>query len=823
MSVWKSSLVAGIVLSAHSSAVPEGSGCVGDCAVGKGHLALDEMSMLAFRRQVLPQAIQQPEAPALLELGGGKCWGSDDTCEPNTCCKGVKFTTGKTLPCPSSEPTFRGCEVNDEGEIVDALLNAMTRTEKYRMLRGVGWQNNSWNTLDGYYIGNSGAQERFGIPSLNMQDNGQGFRTVTKDIIEQVTGWPCTLAITSSWSEEDTELWAEALGKEFRAKGANVILGPGVNVHRVARGGRNAEYNSGESPYLGKRLTPPYVQGVQSQSVLAVMKHFIGNNQETNRGSVDAIIDERTLWEVYYPPFKAAVDAGAASAMCSYNKINGKHACGNSENLIKDLKGTMGFEGFVMSDWWALHSFAAEDGVDQEMPGTFTPSIEAFFTDKNLDTLSDAKIDDMTRRQLVMMLRYGLFENPVCQPPDCDQELYRAVATSPQHKQLNLRLATNAVTLLKNEAKVLPLSKKHSTKIALIGPACDAKQDVDRQLDDWMAGSYYNIGGSGRVIAGNVTTILAGVKAKCAEDGAGCVVQAYNGTDVKEALAFVKASAPSVVLICGGAMSTEGKDRDSLSVDNEDLLTGVAKGVADVPVVALTMVPAQTLMPWADDVHGALNVFLAGTYTGDAFASALFGDSNPSAKLPVTMPKSEADTILPCEGATCEYSEKLMVGFPAYQGKEVAFPFGHGLSYTTFTYSSLQAVVTASADGAVSGDLPSDCFATLVCISATVANKGSVSGVEVAQLYVEFPESAGEPPLLLKGFVRTQELPPGGEVKVTFPLYHSDLQVYAGRSEGWKSVDGLFKFYVGSSSRDIRLSGELELSDHEGPSPQWAP
>jgi len=805
MAMWKQGLLVGIVLSTRAAAVPLDDACEGGCASASSS---DELSMLAFNGRMMriardlsadPQDDDDPLSAS------GRCWTSGDSCSPNTCCKGVPFTVNKTFPCDSSSPDFAGCEVNNEKEIIAALLHAMTKAEKYRMLRGVGWTNGTFDTEPGYYVGNSGAHERFAIPNLNMQDNGNGFRTMSKELIPEVTGWPCALAISSSWSEEDTERWAVALGKEFRAKGANVILGPGVNVHRVARGGRNAEYNSGESPYLGARLTPPYVQGVQSEQVLAVMKHFIGNSQETNRNSVDSIIDERTLWEVYYPPFIAAVDAGVASAMCSYNKINGEHACGNSQNLVEDLKKTMQFDGFVMSDWWALHRFAAEDGVDQEMPGDFTPYNQAWFTDENLDTLSDEKINDMVQRQLVMMYRYGLVENPVCQPPHCDYEIYKAVATSPAHQQLNLELATKAVTLLKNDHGVLPLSKASSTKIALVGPACNAQQPVDEQLQNWMAGSYYNIGGSGRVIADNVTTILAGITAKCAEQGAGCTAHSYNGTDVEAALAFVKATSPSVVLICGGATASEGKDRDSLSVDDEAFLTSVAAGLADVPVVALTMVPAQTLMPWIDDCAGALNTFFAGTYTGDAFASAIFGDSNPSAKLPVTMPKSEADTILPCVEERCEYTEKLMVGFPAYEGKEVNFCFGHGLSYTTFAYAELE-LVRSGDDG-----LPRACLGSAVCVSATVKNSGTVPGVEVAQLYLEFPSSAGEPPKLLRGFVRTEELQPGAAVKVSFPVYHSDLQVYAGRSKGWQSVDGLFKFHVGSSSRDIRLTGELQL------------
>jgi len=791
MSPLTRALLAGTVL--NSQALASSRGCDdGACE------AVDSSSLLSINRDLAHRSLQHAAGG-----GHGKCPVSGVACSATGCCPGVKFTLDKTFPCPTAAADFHGCEVNSEQEIVDGLLEKMTRAEKYRMLRGVGWKEGSWDTMPGYYIGNSGAglQEEYGIPNLNMQDNGQGFRTVTEDIIDQVTGWPVTLAISSSWSEADTERWAVALGQEFRKKGANVILGPGVNVHRVARGGRNAEYNSGESPYLGARLTPPYVRGVQSQQVLAVMKHFILNSQETNRDTVNSIVDNRTMWEVYYPPFEAAVKAGCGAAMCSYNVVNGVHACGNKQALVHDLKGSMGFEGFVQSDWWALHSFAAEDGVDQEMPGDSTPGNEKYFTDENLGTLSEEKINDMTRRQLVMIYRYRIFDKPLCQPPHCDEELYNAVATTPEHQELNKELATKAVTLLKNEGGLLPLKAKDDLKITLVGPACDAPQDVQRQLSDWMAGSYYNIGGSGRVIAGDVVTIFAGVKAKCSETDAKCTATLYSGTNVSAA---VQASENAdVVFICGGATSTEGGDRESLSVDDEAFLTEVAAALkTKLPVVALTMIPAQTLMPWIDNVEAALSVFLAGSYTGDAFAAAIFGCSNPSAKLPITIPKTEEDTILPCQEVECEYSEKLKVGLAAYEGKSVTFPFGHGLSYATFQYSSLHV------SKGCSPGLPKVCSGSVLCVLATIKNTGLVySGVEVAQLYLTYPESAGEPAKLLRGFVRTGDLKPHGHEEVAFPLFERDVSIYG--PSGWTMANGLFEIHVGASSRDLRLSSKF--------------
>mmetsp|Transcript_157640 Transcript_157640/g.502236 ORF Transcript_157640/g.502236 Transcript_157640/m.502236 type:complete len:506 (+) Transcript_157640:92-1609(+) len=473
---------------------------------GGGGCPSDDSSLLSLpiRRQ------QQLAATELVGVAADpaptvQCPGSASLCAGSQCCPGTSVTQQRTFPCPNAKADY-DLGAGNQTDLVAALLSAMTREEKHQFLRGTGWV--GWENEPSYYIGDAGLHERFGIPSLNMQDNGQGFRTVTEGIISEVTSWPSTLAAASSWSEAGTERWAIALGKEFKIKGANVILGPGLNVHRVALGGRNGEYVSGESPYFGARMAKPYVKGVQSQNVLAVAKHFALNNQETNRDSVNSVVDPRTLWEVYYPPFEAAVEAGAGSFMCGYNYVNGKHACGSSDILLKDLKQDMGFEGWVQSDWWALHSFAAMDGVDQEMPGDATPAAKLWFTDENLDTLSDAKVDNMVGRMLRPMLEYGLFEpgNHVCTPPDCSHELYEANATSPEHQELSKEMAIKAMLLLKNEDNVLPFTDQVK-KIALLGAACDAKQDVESQLLLWDNSSYYNIGGSGRVIAWDPVTI----------------------------------------------------------------------------------------------------------------------------------------------------------------------------------------------------------------------------------------------------------------------------------------------------------------------------
>ena len=233
------------------------------------------------------------------------------------------------------------------------LAKELNRTEIYGLVKGVGYPDWTWNPRPGLFVGNTAQIPSKGIPSLNLQDNGQGYRTFEPRQVPQVTAWPSTLGVAATWDRGLGRAWGEALGREFFLKGANVLLGPGLNVHRVARNGRNIEYLSGESGYLGAQLVTGYVEGVHSQHVLTVMKHFIANHQETIRSDVDAQVDNRTLFETYYPPFQGAIDAGCLATMCAYNLVNGKHACGNPETLEGHLKTNMQYKGWVMSDWWA--------------------------------------------------------------------------------------------------------------------------------------------------------------------------------------------------------------------------------------------------------------------------------------------------------------------------------------------------------------------------------------------------------------------------------------------------------------------------------------
>ena len=588
----------------------------------------------------------------------------------------------------------------------------MTMAEAAHLLKGIGWIKKQLQK--GYYVGSIPAIPRLGLPSINMQDSAAGFRTFDDQQVGQVTSWPCSLALAASWDAELTEAYAAALGREFRAKGANVVLGPSVNVHHVPYSGRNAEYLAGEEPSLGAVLAGAYVRGVQGEGVAAVVKHFVLNGQETRRHSQSSIVDPRTLWEVYYPPFVAAMEAGVASVMCSYNKVGGSYACGNDQILLRDLKQQMGFEGWVMSDWWAVHSTeAAKGGVDQEMPGTAGLSSgengAPFFGMKRLQN-AGADLKEMARRLLYGLFSAGALDGPICDVGGggCSDKLYRTIATSDAHQRLARKVAAESAVLLKNERRALPIAA--GAKVALLGPACDSRHTIMPSTSFWDDGDYYVIGGSGRVISDRARSLKQGL------EFAGVKVITSASREVDVALTAMRSA--DVAIVCGGASSREATDRQSLSVDQNEFIQAVANGhmQSDPPLVAAVFAPGSIHAPWHDRVDAMLTLFLAGCHTpwpphisrdafpskqahspspratclgeahGYAWADVLLGKVTPSGKLPVTFPLREEDVPRPCTLDNCTYSEKLNVGWRGLHSRPVAFPFGCAVGGRTCTW-----------------------------------------------------------------------------------------------------------------------------------------
>jgi beta-glucosidase len=708
--------------------------------------------------------------------------------------------------------------------LVDALLSEMTREEKHKFLRGTGWVN--YDIQLGYYIGNAAGGQRFGIPSLNMHDSGNGFNNI--DIteksfgnvsglnyqmpkeVEQVTSFPVALNLASTWSEDLSRRYGEAMGEEFRAKGANCLLGPAVEIHRVPRNGRNAEYLSGESPYLGARLVKPYIRGVQSKRMLASVKHFIANHQEKCRRESNSIVDARTRYEMYYPPFEAAIEADVAMQMCGYNQVNGIWNCGSKEVLVDDLRTSLGFKGWVQSDWWAFHSFeqGREGGVDQEMPGTETWTQKVQYTDEKLNSLTVADVDKSVRPQLDYMLKYGLFEpsDDTCQIGECHSKLYNSTVTDDARQALSQEMATKASVLLRTQGTLLPFGASIK-KIALLGSACDSRIDWEEAIKWGVEGaSYYHIGGSGRVVPKGVVTIFDGLKEECAKAERGCTIVTYFGDDV--ATAKTTAEGSDVAIMCGGVKSSEDMDRAHLKVDQHDFILAAATQLTMKKVV-LTMTAGTILMPWNDQVDGALTVFNPGKYAGNAFADVLFGVENPSAKSPIFYPTEEQYTTPPtAETSPCnmdnllqvEYTEKLCVAWHCVDAANILYPFGHGLSYTTFAYSNIALHTTDI--NAKCPNQDADKGAAVYCVTADVQNSGTRVGSEVAQLYMGFPDGLGEPPKLLRGFHRLEDIAVGATMTAQFPIYRRDLQTYNDNTavRAWQDHAGSYTFYVGSSA-----------------------
>lgn len=746
------------------------------------------------------------------------------------------------LPFP--ERTWMHDPKADPAQRAQELLAKMTEKEKVHYLHGSG----------SGYIGNVEANSRLGIPALKLNDGPQGFRDNAHE--GTTTSWPCALCIGASWDTQLANKWGSAMGIEFYQKGANVQLGPGMCIARVPRNGRNFEYISGEDPFLGYTMVQPVIKGIQSRGVVANAKHYVNNNQETHRTTVSSVVDERTEFEIYLPPFEGAVVADVGSVMCSYNKINGVWACENNVTLGY-LKDDLGFKGWVMSDWGATHSSSVNQGLDQEMPGS------AFMGDKQLqDMLANNKttidkINDSVLRILTPLFAVGVFDNPT-------QGTLDANVTSVAHNTLARELAAAGAVLVKNDDNTLPLKKGSGLKVAVIGPQAanpvvhgggsgqvvpyytsspldavreklglapltpgtancsDAHwvQDTDFFNTDsqtsksakditaccelcadrigcnafsladgtcWMKGDAKNPTHHEGITSGMITRTSGPGNAECDPTGAYCVYYAQGGDEASQA-----AAKADVALVFAYTTSSEGGDRGSLSLNDggDDLISLVAK--ANPNTVAVVVTPGALLTPWSDAVKSVLVNFMPGQEYGHAVADVLFGDVNPSGKLPLTFPNIEnevqfTDAMWPGVDLVSTYSEKLEVGYRWYDAHQVIpkFAFGHGLSYTSFTYRGLK------------GDKDS--------FQVSITNSGKVAGSEVVQLYLEFPSSAGEPPMQLKGMQKVS-IPAGSSRDVSFAMNDRSYSTWDVSSHGWKVAHGDFKVHVGSSSRDIRVS-----------------
>ena len=652
---------------------------------------------------------------------------------------------------------------------VAQVLAQMTQDQKISLLHGTG----------GGYVGNTPAIPALCIPALGLEDGPAG----VGENLGGVTQLPAPVAAAATWDVGAENQYGQLVGGEEAGKGANVNLGPTVNIVRDPRWGRAFESLT-EDPYLAGQLGSAEIRGVQGTGVLAQIKHIGVYNQETNRNtpSDNAIIDSRTMQEIYLPQFGAGVQQGAASsAMCSYSTVNGTYACQNSALMNGPLRTQFGFPGFVTSDWGATHSTAASAnaGMDQEMPGgDFFGS--ALQTAVQNGQVSQATLDTMVSRILTEMFAFGLFDNPHTGNTG-------ATVTSTAHKTAARQIAAEGTVLLRNN-NVLPLNTSTAHSIAVLG--------ADASNSPQTAG-----GGSAKVNSSGTVTPLQGITSRA---GAGVSVQYAPGdTSGNIGQAVTLAQNSSVAIVFASYNESEGSDLGSIDLPGvqNQLITQVAAANPNTIVVLNT--GSAVTMPWVNNVASILEAWYPGQEDGNAIASVLFGDTNPSGKLPVSFPKSLADVPAhtqaqwPGSNGQVQYSEGVKIGYRWYQAQNIAplFPFGFGLSYTSFAFSNLQV-----------GALDAHGQAT---VTATVTNTGSRAGSEVAQLYVGDPATTGEPPLQLKGFTRVT-LQPGAATTVSFPVTLHDLAYW--NNNAWTTALGSYRIAVGDTSAAPQLSGTLTVA-----------
>ena len=660
---------------------------------------------------------------------------------------------------------------NNLEERVEALVSQMTLDEKLQQMSG----NTIITGLYGRELWNVPGVERLSVPPFKMSDGPRGV-----GVHDGATAFPVAMARSASWNAEVERRVGEAVGRELRAIGGNVLLAPALNNLRHPSWGRSQE-TYGEDVHLLSRMGVAFVQGAQ-QYVLANAKHYAANSIEDTRFKVNVTIDQRTLREIYLPHFRAAVHEGrAASVMSAYNSVNGQF-CGENEALLRGiLKGEWGFDGFVLSDFtFGTKPDSAKNGLDLEMP------VKVVFRDLenqvNAGTLPEAVVDDAVRRMVRKKLQYEL-EAP--SPVD------ESVIASEAHLAIAQEAAAEGAVLLKNEPNALPLDMAGLSRIAVVGSLADTPNIGDT--------------GSSSVRPAFVVTPLQGI-----EEAVGEVVvvdhivkNVLDGDD----LAAIEA-ADAVIVVTGLTAEDEGEgiigagDRLDLDLSPErEALIRDAAGANARTIVVLEGGGAITMGNWLPEVEALLMVWYPGQMGGYAIADLLFGEANPSGKLPITFPTG-LDQLPPFDNVSLEVTYDYFHGYRYLDrnGATPEFPFGFGLSYTTFSVDNLE----ASQSTAVAGDV--------VRFNIDVTNTGSAAGAEVVQLYATYPGSAVErSELELKGFVKVM-LGAGESQTVEISMRVNDLAYYDVNESAW-ALEGLeHAIHVGTSSRDLPLSTTLTVA-----------
>ncbi|MBX0355656.1 glycoside hydrolase family 3 C-terminal domain-containing protein [Bacillus toyonensis] len=662
---------------------------------------------------------------------------------------------------------------------IKKIISEMTLEEKASLCSGLDF----WNTK---------GIERLGIPSIMVTDGPHGLRKQAEGadhlgIYNSIpsTCFPSAVGLASTWNKDLIHEVGVALGEECQAEHVGVLLGPGANIKRSPLCGRNFEYFS-EDPYLSSQMAINHVKGVQSQGIGTSLKHFAANNQEHRRMSVDAIVDERTLREIYLASFEDVIkEAQPWTVMSAYNKVNGEYASENNYLLHDILKDEWGFEGFVVSDWGAVNERVASlaNGLELEMPSSFGIGEKKIIDAMHCGELSVEKLDQAVERLLYIIFKAY------------DNQLENATYSKDTHHQLAREVASESMVMLQNEDSILPLKKEGT--VAVIGEF--AKQP------------RYQGGGSSHINPTKLESIFEELEMVSGEKTNILFAQGYDlaSDDVDENLINeakkIAESADTAVLFVGlpDRYESEGFDRKHLQMpeNHVQLIEAIAEVQSNIVVVLSNGAPIE--MPWIGKVKGILEGYLGGQALGGAIADLLFGDANPSGKLAETFPEVLSDNPsylnFPGEGDKVEYKEGVFVGYRYYDAKNIEplFPFGFGLSYTNFEYSKLSISKNEIKD--------TDTVSVLV----NVKNAGSIAGKEIVQLYIKDVESSMiRPEKELKGFEKV-ELQPGEEKTVSFTLNNRSFAYYNVELKDWHVETGEFEILVGKSSREIVLQDNI--------------
>ncbi|CEI62445.1 Beta-glucosidase cel3A [Fusarium venenatum] len=704
----------------------------------------------------------------------------------------------------------------------------LTLEEKVNVTRGFA--------ADNVCAGNTGTIPRLGWPGLCLHDAGNGVRAT-----DLVNSYPSALHVGASWDKNLTYQRGYYMGKEFKAKGVNVLLGPNVGpLGRTPLGGRNWEGFSVD-PYLTGKLSAESIIGHQDAGVIANVKHFIANEQETYRRpyhgieAVSSNIDDKTLHEYYLWPFVDSVKAGVASVMCAYNRVNGTYACENSKLMNGILKSELEFDGFVLLDWNAQHNLeSANAGLDMVMP-------MGGFWGENLTmavgngSVKEDRVTDMATRILAAWYLVGqdnAFPTPGIGMKNLSLPHEQVEARIPESRPTLLEGAIAGHVLVKNENHALPF-KKNPKMISVFGyDATVAKTKNTGKLFELGYASSPEMGQAvlgdehhfdqaargGTIVSGGraaansppyISDPLSAIQQRASKDGG------WVNWDLSSPDPDVN-GASDVCLVFINAMATEGWDRDGLHDDFSDgLILNVASKCANT-IVAIHAAGIRLVDQWIEhpNITATIIAHLPGQDSGEALVKLLYGEADFSGKLPYTIAKNESDytPYAPCgrEGDStdpqCDFTEGVYLDYRSFDDRDIAprYEFGFGLSYTKFDYSSLSVKVGQTASSAAPGDI----WETYATVQATISNIGERSGEEVAQLYIAIPNS---PPKQLRGFEKVR-LDKDDSVEIPFEITRRDLSVWDVVKQDWVLQSGNYTIFVGGSSRNLPLTESFTIN-----------